>query len=206
MTALKKVTVTDSVQSPGKSACGLAWDGQTFWYYDLAVHNLFQVTLSGEVLQKIHIETACCDTTFDGKYIWQASPSTLQIFILDPENGDVVKTLDTPDKCSGLCCSGPNFVRGSWTRKEIIYFDEENGEEIRSIKTGASTAGIAFDGSCFWHGGEIDGVSYLFKVNPKTEKHEKFVLDFTISGLTFDGESLWAADGTNNRFVKLEIV
>ncbi len=205
MTALRQVIVTKSVSSPGTSACGLAWDGKTFWYYDLSVHTLFQVSTSGEVIQKIHIETACCDTAFDGQYIWQASPLTLQIFIINPENGRVVRTLETQDKCSGLCCSGPGFVRGSWTRKELIYFDPENGEEIRSIQTGASTSGIAFDGSSFWHGGEIDGENYIFKVNPKTEEVEKFPLEFTISGLTFDGKSLWAADGTNNKFVKLEI-
>ncbi len=206
MTVTKQINVIDSVKSPGTSACGLAWDGQNFWYYDLAAHTLFQVSLAGEILQEIHIETACCDTTYSGGHIWQASPSTKQIFIINPEDGSVVRTIDTPDKCSGLCFTGKDYVRGSWTRKEIIYFDEENGEEIRSIKTGASTTGIAFDGSCFWHGGEIDGVSYLFKVNPNTEKFEKFPLDFTISGLTFDGSSLWAADGTKNKFVKLEIV
>lgn len=205
MTAVKQVFVTDEVQSPGKSACGLVWDGKTFWYYDLAVHILFQVSKTGEVLQEIHIETACCDTAFDGKYLWQASPSTLQIFIIDPEDGTVVRTLETQDKCSGLCCSGPGFVRGSWIRKELIYFNPENGEELRSIKTGASTSGIAYDGSCYWHGGEIDGASFLFKVNPKTEEVEKIPIDFTISGLTYDGKSLWAADGTNNKFVKLEI-
>ncbi len=205
MTALKQVIITKSILSPGISACGLTWDGKTFWSYDLAVHTLFQVSTSGEVLKEIHIEAACCDTAFDGKYVWQASPSTMQIFIIDPENGRVVRTLETQDKCSGLCCTESDFVRGSWIRKEIIYFNRENGEEIRSIQTGASTSGIAFDGSCFWHGGEINGENFLFKVNPNTEEVEKFPLDFTISGLTYDGKSLWAADGTNNKFVKLEI-
>lgn len=205
MTAVKQVIVSESIPSPGTSACGLAWDGKTFWYYDLAVHTLFQVSLSGEVLQKVHIESACCDTAFDGKYIWQASPSTLKIYLIDPENGTVVRTLNTHDKCSGLCFTGKEFVQWSWTRKEIIYFNQESGEEVRSIKTGASTTGIAFDGKCFWHGGEIDGESFLFKVDPKTEECEEFQIGFSISGMTYDGESLWAADGTNNKFVKLEI-
>ena len=205
MTAAKQITITESIQSPGTSACGLAWDGDTFWYYDLAVHSLFQVSLSGEVLQKIHIESACCDTTFDGTNVWQASPSTMRIFIVNPEDGSIVRTIDTPDKCSGLCFTGTDYVRGSWTRKELIYFNPDNCEEIRSIKTGASTSGIAFDGRLFWHGGEIDGASYLFKVDPHTEKFEKYPTNFIISGLTYDGGSLWAADGTNNKFVKLEI-
>ena len=205
MSATKQITVIDSVPSPGTSACGLAWDGQSFWYYDLAVHSLFQVSVTGEVLKKYFIESACCDTTFDGRNIWQASPSTLQIFIINPEDGTVVRTLDTPDKCSGLCFTGENFVRGSWTRKEIIYFDPDNCQEIRAIKTAASTSGLTFDGSLFWHGGEIEGKSFLFSVDPITEIVEKFPIGFTVSGMTFDGKSLWAADGTNNKFVKLEI-
>ncbi len=205
MNAVQQVIITESVKSPGRSACGLAWDGESFWYYDLAEHTLFQVALSGEVLKKYYIESACCDTTFDGQHVWQASPTTMQIYILNPHDGSVVRTLDTPDKCSGLCYTGNEFVRGSWIRKEIIFFDPEDGKELRAIKTGASTSGLTFDGSFFWHGGEIDGESFLFKVDPKTGEIEKFSVEFSISGMTFDGESLWAADSSNNRFVKLEI-
>lgn len=205
MTATSQIRISKTISSPGTAACGLAWDGETFWYYDLAVHTLFQVAVSGKVLKEIYLESACCDTTFDGQYIWQASPSTLKIYILNREDGTVVRTLDTPDKCSGLCYTGTEFVRGSWVRKELIFFDRDSGKELKSIKTGASTSGIAYDGTFFWHGGEIDGESYLFKVDPKTEKFEQFPVEFSISGMTYDGTSLWAADGTNNKFVKLEI-
>ena len=115
-----------------------------------------------------------------------------------------MRRLKTPDKTSGLCTDGTNWYRGSWTRHEIIRFDPRTGDELGKVSTGASTSGIAWDGEYLWHGGEIDGRNFLFKVDRQKGEVERYSADFTICGLTFDGDSLWAADGDRNLFVQIQ--
>lgn len=205
MTAVKTVKIIESIPTPGKATCGLAWCQDAFWCFDRELNALLKVDLNGGIIKQHQLKNGCCDTAYDGTYIWQASPDNHQIMLINPENGNVEKTIETKDKCSGLCYNGTDYLRGSWTRKEVILFDPKTGHDIHAIPTGSPTSGLTCDGKNIWHGGEIEGMNYLFKVNRHKETFEMIPLNFTISGLTYDGTSLWAANSTENRFVKLEI-
>ncbi len=198
------IALLRTVPSPGTQACGLAWDGEAFWYFDLKVKTLFRVAMDGKVIKTHELGCGCCDTAFDGRNIWQAEPDQRMILVIDPGSGKVVRKLQTPDKTSGLCTDGTNWYRGSWTRQEIIRFDPRTGDELGAAPTGASTSGMAWDGSHIWHGGEIEGNNFLFKVDRQKGEVVRYAADFTICGLTFDGESLWAADGDRNLFVQIQ--
>lgn len=199
------VTIVETLPAPGDKACGLVWDGESFWFFELKDELLHQINRKGALIKSFLLKNACCDTAFDGNHLLQGSPDQHKILFIDPADGTIVKSLTTKDKCSGLCHDGNNYFRGSWTRHEIIQFDGETGEDIHVIETGSSTSGIAFDGKFFWHGGEIDGDNYLFKVSPAKGLVDRLEVNFTVCGLTYDGTHLWAADGTNHRLVKLKI-
>ncbi|MFQ5453776.1 MAG: YncE family protein, partial [Candidatus Zixiibacteriota bacterium] len=167
MPLTKSIKITQTIPSPGTEACGLAWDGRAFWYYDLADNTLFYVGVNGKVIKKFNIPNGCCDTEYDGQHVWQAAPEILKIFKINPANGKIIAEITTSDKISGLCYDGKNWYRGSWIRKEVIRFDPVTGKDIEAIKTNATTSGIAYDGKYLWHGGEIDKHNYLYKVDHK---------------------------------------
>lgn len=204
MNTVASIAVLKSIPSPGTQACGLAWDGEAFWYFDLKVKSLFRVAMDGTVLRQFELGCGCCDTAFDGRHIWQAEPEQRQILVVEPATGKIVRRLRTPDKTSGLCTDGTNWYRGSWTRHEVIQFDPRTGAEIKAVPTGASTSGLAWDGEHLWHGGEIDGSNFLFQVDRGKGEIGRYSIDFTVCGLTFNGDSLWAADGDHDLFVQLQ--
>ncbi len=203
-----KVKVALSFPAPGKSLSGLAWDGAAFWHHDGtqgSARTLYRLDSNGNALMKVDCPDGCCDTEFDGRHVWQAAPHHKQILVIDPSNGAVVRRVNVNGQTSGLAFDGASYWRGDWERPEIIRFHPETGMELEVIPTLTTTSGIAYDGQYFWHGGEIDGQQYLIKVDPDGAPAEKFELDFAAHGVTFDGNDLWVADGTNHRIAQLRV-
>lgn len=208
MTALLRpldFAALQTVPLPAGSVSGLAFDGTSLFFCDQGKQIIYRISMTGDVIASFPLPNCGGDTEHDGQLLWQ-SVATGGIVLIEPASGKEVRRLSLPDESTGLCTDGYYWYRGTLKRSEIIRFDPESGEELGTIPTVGQPEGFAYDGQYLWHGSRTPEASLLVKIDLEKELLiDQITLPFGISGLTYDGRDLLAADGSNHRLVRIPV-
>lgn len=95
----EKGKVLSSFKAPGEGTSGLAFDGTNFWLVDLMDGKINKINTSGKVLGSIPTpEGLVTGLAWDGTNLWVSEWLKYQIHKLDPKDGKVLQSFDSPGK------------------------------------------------------------------------------------------------------------
>ena len=145
--------------------------------------------------------------TWDGNYLWLASNNDNRIYKLDPDNGDILDDIPSPEfSPRDLAFDGqylwnvdPDVVFGG-----IFQIDPATGIVIRSIPmppSAVSPSGLTWDGEALWLSAVAAGIlPMIYKIDPSDGSViGSFTApagEFGFSGLAWDGDYLWFSSST----------
>jgi len=179
----------------------IAWDGEAVWTATLwsAFYKLDPNT--GEVLQ--HFKgpgSQPWGMAFDGENLWVVDFAEKTIFEVNPENGRVLSSFQSPDPvggCKGLTWDGEYLYVLGWATHVIYQMDRE-GNLIQTILLEADGGGgLAWDGKFFW----MPGGPGIIKVD---REGRQVGWIYAASEGTWDlawgNDLLWATQRTNENW------
>jgi hypothetical protein len=217
-------TISIQAQRPA----GITGNGARLWVLDGATAEILELRpTSGEVLRRFPLGLhGPKGLAFDGALLWTADPVAKQIHAFDAERGQRVKTLPLqvpPEKgyrsVEALAWDGQNL----WTAiaagfsSSYNQIDRESGRIVRSLFADCDPRGLAVDAARLWslcfngerHPPLIDERT-LSQEEAAVVRSRRFLRPIegrNPSGLFFDGQFLWALDGTAKqatRFLPVE--
>jgi len=163
--------------------------------------------------------------TWDGEYLWNSDFNSERIYMIDPDDGTVIKSFPAPgNDPEGLAWdgqylwhvdNGAAFDLGCEQAKLYIYkIDPESGDAIKVFEApgpGCNAEDLAWDGDYLWYvdGGseaEAEGTSSIYKINPQ---NGEVVKNFDApgahpSGIAWDGTYLWLSDYWQAKIYKID--
>ncbi len=175
-----------SLRCPGNLS-GLAWDGQSLWQslYDEAM------------VRRINPETNDFDQTlilteygwlsgvaWDGSRLWVLAQQTGQLLALDPENGQVVRQIETPvaggdmdfhDGHLWLSVAAPmqfdpTVEQFDWLSASPAYallkIDPSDGRVVEQVVTQRLYSGLAWVDNTLWLASALEGNLVAASLNP----------------------------------------
>lgn len=137
---------------------------------------------------------------FDGTYLWNADYDD-NIYKLDTE-GNILNSIVAPGSTSyGLTSDGSHLWNTDYN-EGIIYKLNTSGNILDYFNSpGSKPLDLAFDGTHLFNSDSETGKVY--KLDTSGNVLDSF--DFDCSGLTFDGQFLWATDsGNGGKIYKLD--
>lgn len=212
-----------SIPAAAAQPKGLAWDNKQFWLFDNKTGELKSIDKrSGAAIKtykpKIKHFSA---STFGGGNLWIADQGDMKIKVIDPETGEVKKSLPLNyptekgfDTVTGLAWDGENLwmAISAGFSSSINLIDANTGEIKRSMFAECDPRGIDVrDGVlytvCF--NGEhlpakIDRREIIDK-NHEMLRSRQFILDAELKdpgALIHDGQYLWVLDRRLNQIIR----
>ena len=127
-------TVLWTIESPSREPEGLTWDGTTLWLGDAAANTIMKIDLSdsdGTAVKKFDGPARSVNgLTFDGQYLWASDRNLDEIYMIDPESGEVILILDAP---------GP-YPRGlAWDGHDLWNVDYQTDSLYRLVRQDEET-------------------------------------------------------------------
>ena len=88
---------TASLDPPaGTVPAGLDFDGENLWLFDSAAGKAYHLATSGVLLGQVDLpEGASVGLAWDGSGLWVIDWSKLELYRLDPDSGEILKTITT---------------------------------------------------------------------------------------------------------------
>ena len=202
----------------------LAWDQKHLWLFDAHSGELKSVDRrSGAVVKSLHPKVkSLTASTFGGGNLWLADQGAMKILALDPDTGEVRKTLPLNypkdkgfDMVTGMTWDGEHLwiAVAAGFSSSINQIDSSSGEIKRSMFAECDPRGIAISSDTLYsvcYNGEqrpakIDRRKIVDK-NHEMLRSRAFIIDLdlkTPSALVHDGEDLWVLDQRLNQIVKI---
>ena len=154
---------------------------------------------SGDVLKEFATPGRCpTGLTYDSttKTLWLADRLSDKLYQIDPKDGKVLQTLDSPDfQIEGLTMQGDKLWAMDVNNNKAYLINLKTGVTERTIKVYCpQPTGLVFDGKYLWTSSRKE--KRLYKIDPedgttiatyRTPYEEA-------QGLTFDGKYLWISD------------
>lgn len=144
------------------------------------------------------------------RYLWSiiVDDQSLRLLEIDPSNGTMRRLVTLgvykPSSFYGLAFDGTGF----WTahNSKIIKHNKNNGYVIKEYKSPAESGALAYDGRFLWFVERPESLHTpsIFKIDPlngsivEQAKIEGVPNLAFVTGLAFNGKSMWAAFGRNN--------
>jgi hypothetical protein len=182
---------------------------------DVDCASLTEVTLFSD----LPIPDSNSGLAYDGTQLWYQLDNVGKIVAVDPGTGAAGEPEDFGARqfehihaASGAdfwahCNCGSNEEAGLVTRDEVVADTVNTLDELADE---ISLNAIAFDaasGTLWLHGRADDGGGRLLKIDPSGEPDvllAAFDLDADLTGLAFDGASLWAVDRSGQSLVRID--
>lgn len=199
--------VLEEYPIPGKFPTGLTWDGKNLWLADRETDQIYCLGSDGEVIRSFPSPAYWpMGLAWDGKYLWNSDANTKKIYCLDPDNGNILKTIDYPEKVpEGLtfdgeylwCCDNKDDI--------IVQISTVDGTTIRSFPAPSGDArGICYDGKYFWISDRMEDKVYMVDYETgnvifATDAPSQFP-----RGMAWDGKAVWVVDHHTNKLYKLK--
>ncbi len=156
--------VITSFEAPGykmsnaATTTGLAFDGTYLWNINYSDDKIFKITTSGEVVESFDILNGASGLAWDGQNLWVSSVISYKIYKINPENGEVLHSVNSPGwesdtEPDGLAYDGSYL----WisTGRGVFKISPESGlilEEYKSLGY-RKADGLTWDGQYLWVGG-----------------------------------------------------
>lgn len=170
------------------SVHGVTYDGEHVWY---ATDGKLTALDPASMKTQHTVEVAAsAGTAFDGDYLFQIAGD--QIRKVDPQSGDVLATIPTPDgdTNTGLAWAEGSLWVGQYRDRKIHEVNPETGEVIRSIESSRFVTGVTWVDGELWHGTWEDDEGALLRVDERTGETLECIdmpHGVGVSGLESDG-------------------
>jgi hypothetical protein len=217
-----------SVSIQAQRPAGITGDGARLWVLDGATAEILELRPdSGEILRRFALGLQePKGLAFDGTLLWTADPAARQIHGFDAASGQRVKTLPIqvpPEKgyrsVEALAWDGQHL----WTAiaagfsSSYNQIDRDSGQIVRSLFADCDPRGLAVNAGRLWslcfNGERHPPLVDQRELSPEESaivRSRRFLRPTAgrnPSGLFFDGQFLWALDGTTKqatRFLPIE--
>ncbi len=179
----------------------LAWDGEFLWRSKHAGGG-DPVKIDPETCEIVaslgHLEIAQDrGMAFDGEHLWINDFSSLKVFEVDPETGEILSSFDIPEMgsgSSGIAWDGEYLYLVDWLKRDQpgapLYKVDKEGNLIDVIELEESGgASITFDGEYFWISPSGKGIRKYDKQGKLVG--EIYAAAFGGEAIAYDGGYLW---------------
>lgn len=192
------IRILQTMEGPGSSAEGIAWDGKTLWISEPTT--IFNLDESGKVLSAQPApEVTPGGMTWDGNHLWLYTTNYSFVYELDT-NGQTIQTLRS-FKAPTLVTGGSITHDLAWDGEHFWYANQFNlyelsttGEVIQSLAFPRNITGLDWDGNHLWLAFGDPGQKASFQIiNSSGEVLGTFDAPIkNITGMTWGkGTSLW---------------
>jgi hypothetical protein len=168
---MNEVTILDAYSTPGSGPAGLTWDGRSLWQ---AIHDEGWLRCvnphTNDFDRTIVIEDHgwLSGTTWDGQRLWAVSQQKGQVFALDRDRDQVVRTIPAPTAGGGLDYRAGSlwlgiaypmhfnerFQQFEWQGEErhfaMVQLDATDGREIARYSLDFLPMGLAWVNDELW--------------------------------------------------------
>ena len=202
---LSTAVITDSITSLNLRAEGMTWDGSYLWVTNAYDNTFVKVSpITKSIVKTIPGFSAAEGLAWDGSYLWTFDNNNQNLIEINPDNGAILYSVNVGrGGRGGLTYDGHYFWKAD--RPEYLTIDPSTGgivDTISSIDLPGIEEGLAYDGTYLYN---IAFTNTIYRIDPITEAVlDSFLLSpGAYNGLTFDGQSLWAADYGNQTLYKI---
>jgi DNA-binding beta-propeller fold protein YncE len=177
-------SVIGAIDIPGVYSDEMAWDGESFWISDHAATEMPDMSSAPPRIYRVDPVAQSVlgfleapgkskypmGVAWDGEAIWNVDTWDKLIYRLDPDTGEVLRSIPSPANGScGMTWDGAClWLTDAATNGLIYHLDPQTGEVLRSFDgpggIGHQTTGIAWDGVNLWVHDEAKGRAAVYKL------------------------------------------
>ncbi len=196
--------VVRAIPAPDGKLSSLGWDGVRFWTFDRQTGEAVAISPEdGRVHKRVALQNGNNIAWWDGA-LAVAGKEPKELRKVDPETGEVLQTisLEAMEWVIGPEVVDDRALVGDGFMCNVSIFDPSNPDKSKSqVLGGPGPMYMAGQNGAVWH--TDFWAPAIIKSNLKGELLDWGDQPFTIRGLAFDGEHLWAIDGDINRICAL---
>lgn len=188
-----------SIDTPGPSPHGLAFDGENLWLSDASERRIYKINPeNGQVLVTIPFDGDVAGCAWDGSHLWQADNRTRTISQIDPETGTVGMSVACDTQTGvlgGLCFAEGDLWLAVTGVGQLRRIRAADGVILKAHPVAKNILGLGFDGRRIWYT-DVDTNRVRLVDPPTGTELMSYELDGTPTGLAFTGEGgqFWYAD------------
>ena len=185
---------------------GVSHDGHLVWLVNRGTQRLEALDPdTGAVERRLAGLRVGSGLTFDGNHLWGCDGD--KILEIEPESGEVLRTIDVPPGGSGLAWAEGALWLGQYRDRKILKIDPETGEVLETLSSDRLVTGVTWVDGQLWHGAwEKDDEPHVTELR-RVDESDGRVLEvismgdeLLTSGVEADGEGrLWCGDSASGR-------
>ena len=144
-------TLAEHVLDGVEGVSGVSHDGRLVWLVNRATQQLEALDpATGTVERRIAGLRVGSGLTFDGRHLWGCDGD--KILEIEPESGEVLRTIDVPPGGSGLAWAEGVLWLGQYRDRKILKIDPETGEVLKTLDSDRLVTGVTWIDDQLWHG------------------------------------------------------
>lgn len=216
---MSEIEILETIQAPGSSPAGTAWDGRYLWLNDYQTAILYRLDLHSKQSEDWMLCAGVISGLgWDGHALWQSRFDESWLQRINHNTHDIDQTIDIAghSHLTGVAWDGRHIWVVSQKTASLLAIERETGDVVQQLNIPAASGGLGFHHDALWLGVAetmaFDEQKQIFRwvtnekryavieLNPKDGKEiNRYTIEFLPLGLTWEEDSLWLTEPSKGR-------